>query len=196
VFFLQTNGSGVLSFSSPSSDFVLLATQTANNTASISFDGYFTSTYNVYMFKFYNIANNGTDIAPFIRFRRSNADVTASSYRYTRHNIGRDVSGAFNQQGGETAQNRFDLLDGFAINGSASEYYRLQGFFYLYNPLSTDTYKMLHGSAVYNNGDDAYLEDHRFSCNLSDSVDALSGITFYTNTANYTYGTFKLYGIK
>jgi len=193
------SGATALEYYTPtvaSSDFVLLATQTANNTASISFDGYFTSTYNVYMFQFYNIANNGTDIAPFIRFRRSNADVTASSYRYTRHNIGRDVSGAFNQQGGETAQNRFDLLDGFAINGSASEYYRLQGFFYLYNPLSTDTYKMLHGSAVFNNGDDAYLEDHRFSCNLSDSVDALSGITFYTNTANYTYGTFKLYGIK
>ena len=193
---LQTNGSGVLSFSSPSSDFVLLATQTANNTASISFDGYFTSTYNVYMFQFYNIANNGTDIAPFVRFRRSNSDITASNYRYTRHNIGRDASGAFNQHGGETAQNRFDLLDGFAINGNASEYYRLQGFFYLYNPLSTDTYKMLHGSAVFNNGDDAYLEDYRFSCNLSDSVDALSGITFYTNTADYTYGTFKLYGIK
>ena len=46
---LQTNGSGVLSFSSVSSDFVLLATSTATGTASsLSLDGYFSSTYRNY----------------------------------------------------------------------------------------------------------------------------------------------------
>ena len=81
---LRTNsGATALEFASSSSDFVKLATGTiSSSTASISFDGYFTSDYNIYKFFWYDCrtaTNNGSRFA--LRYRRSNADVTASNYK-------------------------------------------------------------------------------------------------------------------
>ena len=49
MFFLQTNGSGVLSFSSVGSDFVKLLSTSASASSAVSIDGYFTSTYDRYV---------------------------------------------------------------------------------------------------------------------------------------------------
>ena len=63
-----------------SSDFVLLATTTASSSSSISFDGYFSSTYNTYFIRFYDVYHSA-DAQLYLRYRRSNADVTASNYK-------------------------------------------------------------------------------------------------------------------
>ena len=64
-----------------SSDYVLLATSTASTSASVSFDGYFSSTYKNYVFMYSGVRGDA-DSYLRIRYRKSNADVTASNYNY------------------------------------------------------------------------------------------------------------------
>ena len=79
------SGATALEFYTPTvatSDFVKLASQTTASASSISFDGYFSSTYDNYII-YVNTYNNATSNQyPQVRFRRSNADVTASNYRF------------------------------------------------------------------------------------------------------------------
>jgi hypothetical protein len=46
------------------------------------------------------------------------------------------------------------------------------------------------------NADVAYIQNGRSVGNLRSAVTALSGLTIYPDTANFTTGTIKLYGIK
>jgi len=193
---LQTNGSGVLSFSSPSSDYVLLATTTASSSASISFDGYFSSTYNNYKIIFNHLipATSGSTYLQ-LRYRRSNADVTASSYVYAGngwYNSSGDPGGANN---GIRQFNDSKILLTQPENASTSASYGgVNGELTLFNPLNTASYKHF-----YSNAD--ILSTVAFYSffvmgTLQDSTSALSGITFYMSSGNITSGTFKLYGIK
>jgi hypothetical protein len=69
-----------------SSDYVLLATtDITSSTASVSFDGYFSSTYKNYKIIASHVTGSGTGISTGVyfttRFRRSNADISTSNYR-------------------------------------------------------------------------------------------------------------------
>jgi hypothetical protein len=195
VFFLQTNGSGVLSFSSPSSDFVLLATTDASSSASVSFDGYFSSTYKNYIVIGSNVipASDGQYLG--LRYRRSNADITSSNYRHI-INIAffnnSDSSG--NSNNGARLNNNIlitsDGLDNTTTNGGSS--FNLT----LYNPLNTNTYKF----CTYQSGQFETIAGQWYTNTgtgmLTDNTSALSGLTFYITSGNIATGTFKLYGIK
>lgn len=195
VFLLQTNGSGVLSFSSVSSDFVKLATGTiSSSTASISFDGYFTSTYNIYKFFWYDCrtaTNNGSRFV--LRYRRSNADITASNYRSV-------VAGASIGAGGtgDNKPNSWDLSY-ISLNDStwyiSNQNFSFCGDLTLYNPLGTSLYKTVtwNSMAEY---EASYWYSQAGSGTLMDNTNALSGISFLMSGANIASGKFALYGLK
>jgi hypothetical protein len=193
---LQTNGSGVLSFSSPSSDFVKLATGTiSSSTASISFDGYFTSTYNIYKFFWYDcrpVTNNGSTFS--IRFRRSNADVTSSNYKSM---IG---AGSISNVSAE------NFTGGGRWNGTSMQInnttwwisdtnYNFCGDVTFYNPLGTSLYKTITFNTM-GEYEDSYWYGGSGSGTLKDSTSALSGFTFLMNSSNISTGKFVLYGLK
>ena len=192
---LQTNGSGVLSFSSPSSDFVLLATTDASSSATVSFDGYFSSTYKNYQIIISDVYPATANTTLSCRFRRSNADVTASSYSA----VGRRTHlASTNVSDGRYASSAssIDVLTNSSPN-SASRTTAINVM--IYNPLSTASYKkvsfLVIGASDDGGGTNAVWNVNNFG-QLVDNTNALSGITFYYSSGNIASGNFKLYGIK
>jgi len=186
---LQTNGSGVLSFSSPSSDYVLLATTDASSSSSISFDGYFSSTYKNYRVIFTTIKKS-TSSQLYLRVRKSNADQTSANYRYA-HSRPYRSSGA----GG------VDYLTGWNVTYTELEWTnqngtnaRTSGFIDIFDPLNTDGWKsIMHNSFNMQNDDELDVLSGGI---IFTQTGALSGVTFYPSSGNITSGNFKLYGIK
>jgi hypothetical protein len=196
VFFLQTNGSGVLSFSSPSSDFVLLATTDITSaTASASFDGYFSSTYKNYKVIISNVIPATDNVEFRIRYRRSNADITSANYRVVislgyMNTSDASGNGVLGYRNATSLLGLNDTLDNTTANGGGNI------DMLLYNPLSTSNYKWYTSQSCYINSDATQWYVNKSSGWLVDSTSALSGLTFYFSSGNIASGNFKLYGIK
>jgi hypothetical protein len=198
---LQTNGSGVLSFSSVSSDYVLLATTTASSNSAVSFDGYYSSTYKNYKVIISTALPANNAVGFYIRYRRSNADVTASSYGnivglfFIQNDGGSgspgvDYSGYWNSSYAQCTATGGDRVSNVTSNGG------FNGTVDIYDPLNTTTYKSIYVNGVYQNSNQAKIFSLSNAAQLKDSTAALSGITFYFESGNIASGTFKLYGIK
>jgi hypothetical protein len=178
-----------------SSDYVLLASTDASSSASVSFDGYFTSTYKNYELILSDIlpATNNTQLN--IRLRKSNADITTSNYRTASHQIWSLSSSASAQQRSSWNGSSIEVLTNSQYNVATQSG---NGRFTLYNPLGTTSHKK--GSWIYNAiGSDAGTDGifHiQGSFQLVDNANALSGISFYISSGNIASGNFKLYGIK
>ncbi len=184
-----------MSFSSPSSDFVLLASTDASSSASVSFDGYFSSTYKNYKVIFANIipSSNGNE-AFKIRYRRSNADITASNYKAIGTWNSVNSAGAFSDS--YSAVNN-DSSCALATASTTQSGYGLSGDITLYDPLNTTQYKIFISQTLSSDTQGTpEMVHHKKGGYLLDSQNALSGISFFFNSGNITSGNFKLYGIK
>jgi len=191
-----------LSFSSVSSDYVLLATTTVSSSVgSVSFDGYFSSTYRNYEIKYDGIRGTNTSATYWGiwgRVRRSNSDVTTSNYVVL--GGGSDFYGGTNNfySGAQNNSNYIEMNKAnYGVNGNTSSPYSFNGTMKIYNPLSTDVYKLIEytvGLSYYNVA--PYWLYTNSAAMLTDATTAISGFTFYYSTGNIGSGTFKLYGIK
>ena len=180
-----------------SSDYVLLATTTASSSSSISFDGYFSSTYDTYLIRFYDVYHSA-DAQLYLRYRRSNADVTASNYKTMLNKGYTDLtpSNSFTTDRSSWNASGMALTSGDNPTTSATSA-RIQGEIMLFNPLNTATYKTIQSKITYNRISDLVTMHQHFGYGrLEDSTSALSGITLYPASGNFTAGIFKLYGIK
>jgi hypothetical protein len=183
------------SFAAVSSDYVLLATTIASSVASVSFDGYFSSTYTNYEVIISDVRPVSANVRLYSRLRRSNADVTTSNYssagRRT-HLASVDVNdGRFFNNAAE-----FDIL----TNSSPASSSRTTGSkIIIYNPLSTTSYKKVNFQSM-GASDDGGGTNALWNINqagqLTDNTNALSGISFFYASGNISEGVFKLYGIK
>jgi hypothetical protein len=198
MFFLQTNGSGVLSFNSVGGDFVLLATTDASNVASVSFDGYYSATYKNYQLIISNMIPATNTVKLRARYRRSNADVTTSNYLTLMNWSDSATSGVQTARtygsygGGETALETFSHNE--SINNNVD--YGMVMIWDIHCPLDTNTYKVTQMRGYTLNSTSG---NHVITQNigiLADDTTALSGISFYFSSGNITRGNFKLYGIK
>jgi hypothetical protein len=186
-----------LEFATPavaSSDYVLLATTNASNVASVSFDGYFSATYKNYKVIISSVINATSNQNLKMRFRRSNADVTASNYWYA-------GGGAYKASDGNSG---FSDLTGYnetsfiiATGGYNTSGYNFCNDITIFDPLGTNNYKTYHTNSfgVYYNGT-FYGYGISNSGILTNALTALSGVTFFMSSGNLTSGNFKLYGIK
>jgi hypothetical protein len=189
------SGATALEYQAVSSDFVLLATTTASSSASVSFDGYFSSTYKNYQI-IYSDAFPATNSVSFgIRFRRSNADVTASNYSYAAGGAGLASNNSTASVDYNASANQSRIILNFS-DLSNSNNFMYSGIIDIYDPLSTTRYKVInYKMGTQNGGGDYYFFGSGFGV-LKDSLSALSGITFFMTSGNIATGTFKLYGIK
>lgn len=191
------SGATALEFASASSDYVLLATTTASSSSTISFDGYFSSTYDTYIVRFYDIYHSA-DAQLYLRYRRSNADVTASNYKTLIIRGYTDLTPSNNVDASRSSWNAsgIALTSGDNPSTQASNA-RLQGELILFNPLSTATHKAIQSSISYRRTTDSdTMHFQKAYGRLEDNTNALSGLTFYPSSGNFAAGTFKLYGIK
>ena len=179
-----------------SSDYVLLATTNASSSASVSFDGYFSSTYKNYMVLVANAIPASDDVSFRLRLRRSNADVTTSDYNSTKfaYWYGASTSGT-NNSGGWDADH-VNLV--YAGVRNTTSYGGANCIIYIMNPLGTASYKAIVGTNTlyHNNSTILTIDRNDFTAMLDDATTALSGISFFMNSGNITSGSFKLYGIK
>lgn len=176
-----------------SSDFVLLATTDASNVASVSFDGYFSSTYKNYQIIISNVYSTGNAEGFYTQFRRSNANITTSNYksihsgRYTSSGGGDNW---FNQRWNSSAVN---LVFDWELSNNAER--TLSCSITLYNPLGTTAHKSADYIINFVENGATYYVGGNGSFWLTDSTSALSGI-YFAFSSNISSGTFKLYGIK
>jgi hypothetical protein len=185
---LQTNGSGALSFATPSAGaLVLLATVDATSASYATFDGYFTSTYDNYLVvasDFVDSGGGGT----------MNAQVAiASTYQ----------TGAFYRTSAIVSSSTATTVTGYAQT-TASNIQMVQvnaltfttGLYcYIYCPLSTTGPKVISFNVVGQRYASNSIQQIMGVGSWGDSNAALSGIRFASQNGTWYSGKFRLYGL-
>jgi len=178
----------------PTSDFVLLATTDASSSASVSFDGYFSSTYKNYKVIISGLKPATDNTEFYVRFRSSNSVVSSSNYTYAQMSgyVQSNTSQGSGGGGGYNV-NRIILFDN--ADSGASEQSFLECT--LFDPLATDSFKNIIVSSFQSNNDASQWSRMSTGGRLRiNASTALSGLTFTFSSGNIASGNFKLYGIK
>ena len=178
---------------------VLLSTQTASNSASISFTTGINSTYKEYQFMFVNIAprtdsvhlefNLSTDSGSnynvtktttmFFAYQREDGSVTSLAY-----DASRDLAQSTSYQSLSTA----DLL------GNASDE-NLAGTLTLFNPASTTYVKHFTSQFIFQTQAEPAFCVTSYIAGYGNTTSAINAITFRMTSGNMD-GTILMYGIK
>jgi len=200
VFFLQTNGSGVLSFSSPSSDFVRLATTTVTSaTSAVSFDGYFTSDYDTYKL-FVNGGETTADTALRVRIRIANADKTDSAYYWGGLNYAVSSNGNEGSSSDGAVAAYIILGTQDATGQQEADANKLfNSEITIFNPLKTGHKSIFYTLTSQNTLGNATYDFRHWATgggHYEGVTTAWSGITIYPSTGNFDSGTYVLYGLK
>jgi len=186
---LQTNGAGAPTWVTPSAGaMTLLATVNATSGTYVTFDGYFTSAYDVYLVTGSNFFVDNDTLAANLRAQIAIAGTfQTANYKYTAItsiSSGSTVTG-FNSSSASAVflDERLDLYRATGLN------------LYLYNPLSTNGSKSMTFTIVgFNSGDT--LNQAIGSGVYSASSSAISGIRFFWSGGTFQGGKFQLYGLK
>ena len=174
---------------------VLLSTQTASASASISFTTGISSTYKEYQFYFINV-RPATDTADF-QFNMStdsgsNYNVTKTSTWFGSYHDEADTStGLSYDTGNDLAQSTaFQTL--MSYNGNAADK-NYSGYLQLFNPAST-TYVKHFLSSASNVGANDYA-NNPFVAGYGNTTSAVDAIQFKYSSGNIADGTILMYGI-
>jgi hypothetical protein len=199
-----TTGVGTMTFADAGGgDCVKLHTETISaNTASISFDGYFSSTYKNYLIVASSLLPDNASPHLDMRYRESSSDVTGSNYIWTQNTIRvQDSSGAMEEDNNATKDSYIKLASTLSTSnnhdGNASK--RAWNFnMFLHDPLGTTNMKYFYGSShnVYDNNNDVWYYHHHIAGTYFASANALTGFTIYPSAGNIDSGTITLYGLK
>ena len=193
----QSDGSGTLSNvnSAFAANLKLLSTQTASNSASISFTSGIDSTYDVYMFTF-------TDINPAtnnVKFTFNGSDDTSSwSYDvvktttyYDAQHAETGASGAiYYKANHDLAQSTAYQPLGYEVGSDADQ--SLVGTLYLFQPSSTTYVKHFYYTGNYYAEWDGNLNP--YVAGYFNTTSAITAIDFKMDSGNFD-GTIKMYGL-
>ena len=191
-----SDGSGNLSGinSGLGSAMVLLSTQTASSSASLSFTSGITSTYGEYIFKFYNI-NPATNNAQF-RFQANavgesgyNETITSTNIEAYQAEAGGGNFG-YNQGQHQSQGTAFQPLVESISNGADES---LIGELHLFNPSSTTYVK--HFIAKVNSYFASSYTKNEYTAGYFNITAAIDDIQFKMSTGNFD-GVIKMWGVK
>ena len=185
--------SAVTSFANASGGtLILLSTQTASNSATISFTTGLDSTYDAYEFHFVNIhARAGTLFTfNFSTDGGSNYNVTKTSTAFLAYHTESDSLAALEYNG------NWDLAQGTGFQPISQDYSdadnNMGGTLQLFNPSSTTYVK--HWISNINTLYDVYSENI-FTAGYGNTTSAVNAIQFKMSSGNFD-GIIKLYGLK
>jgi hypothetical protein len=193
-----TNSSviAVTSFANaPAGTLVLISTQTASNSASLSFTSGLDSTYDAYEFKFIDI-HARTDDTDF-QFNLSsdggaNYNVTkTTTYFRAYHNEADTVTGLAYYAAADLAQGTGYQYLPDQLGADADQ--NMVGSLQLFNPSSTTYVK--HFISSFSNAQSQDYNYTQFIAGYANTTSAINAITFRINGANFD-GTIKMYGVK
>jgi hypothetical protein len=195
---LGANKAAIMGVSGVSTaDVVLIQSQTASNSASITFSSGITSTYGEYIFRFYNL-NPATDSVGFT-FQVNATDgadyndsaITSTLFVASQNEPG-DTTSLSYQTGYDDAQST-SFVDLFytAIGNLADE--SIAGELHLFNPSST-TYVKHFYSRINGNTEGNYSVVNHVAGYINDTT-AIDDIQFKMSSGNFD-GTIKMWGVK
>ena len=172
----------------------LLETQTASSSATISFTSNIDSTYDAYMFKFYNIhpATNNTEFHFNMSTDGSNYNVTKQTTTYNAHHSEGDATGFLYDTNADKANGTgFQLLAGACGNDNDQ---CIHGDLILYAPSSTTHIKnFISRVAGFHEADYAF---DFFTAGYGNTTSAVTAVQFKFDSGNIDSGVIKLYGIS
>lgn len=197
----QSNGSGVLSNvnSGFGDSLVLISTQTASNSASVSFTTGIDATYKEYIFKFINIAPavNTADFSFQVNASgQSGYDETITStyfHAYHRENDEASPSLLYVATADQAQGTAYQKL-GEYLGSDATE--SMVGELHLFNPSSTTYVKNFYGRFVENDGSPPSYARDQYPAGYINVTAAITSIDFKMNSGNIAAGTIKMYGVK
>ena len=193
--FLQTNGSGVLSFAAVSSDYVKLASGSFSSN-SLSFNGYFTSAYSHYKIILTDVVPSTNNANVSMRYRISDSDVTTSDYQNVGQHGGIQIGVASaNGTSNQTNTDQFKLQQGYAVSNASN--LCMNAELTIFNPLNTSLYKHYHYTSSQHYGSATqYWVTSTGGGYYDANTTALSGFSIIASTGNITSGNCYLYGVK
>jgi hypothetical protein len=180
----------------PTDNLILISTQTASNSSTISFTTGLDSTYDCYEFKFINI-KPATDDSKFqFNFSTdsgSNYNVTkTTTWFYTYHDEADTATALSYGTADDLAQSTSFQSLATALGNGADE--NCSGSLQVFNPSSTTYVKhFLSRFSIYNEG--SYAGD-QFGAGYGNTTSAINAIQFKMASGNITDGIIKLYGVK
>ena len=186
---------GALDSGVASGAMVLLSTQTASSSATVSFTSGIDSTYKEYIFKFINIhlASN----TPF-SFQGSTdggssygINITSTNF-FSRHNEADDTAALSYSGANDLAQStNFQRL---ATDQGTNNDENMCGYLHIYNPSSTTFVK--HFLARTQSAQASSFSMERYVSGYFNSTSAINAIQFKAETGNVDSGTIDLYGVN
>ena len=187
---------GALDSGVPTGSLILLSTQTASSSANISFTSGIDSTYDSYVFKFYNI-HPATDNVQF-EFNMStdsgsNYNVTkTSSFFYSGHNeSGTNTYLEYNVTQDLAQSTAFQPI-AHEVGNDADQ--SCSGSLQLFNPASTTYVK--HFIANTNIGQINNYTYNAYSAGYGNTTSAINAIKFQMSSGNIDSGEILLFGVN
>jgi hypothetical protein len=188
--------SAVTSFANASAGtLILLSTQTASASATISFTTGLNSTYDEYIFKFINIHPATDDV----QFQFNMSTDTGSNYNVTKtstffrsfHDEADTLATLQYETGNDLAQSTAFQMLSSGVGNASDEH--LSGTLTLFSPSSTTYVKhFISSSEKTSNGFSA----NDFSAGYGNTTSAVNAIQFKMSSGNIDDGIIKLYGVK
>lgn len=179
----------------PTDNLILISTQTASNSANISFTG-INETYDEYIFKYINV-RPATDTADF-QFNMStdsgsNYNTTKTTTNFIAYHFENDSGAVLAYNGSyDLAQSTAFQTIGDQVGNGADE--NISGTLTLYSPSSTTYVKHF-----INNGNKYQYSDisiNEFQAGYGNTTSAVNALQFKFSSGNIADGIFKLYGVK
>ena len=173
----------------------LISSQTASNSASISFTTGIDSTYRTYLFKYINIHPANNNVHWQGNFSTDggsnwNATKTTTSF-YAYHDEGDTTTLLSYASGYDLAQGTGDFQ--FQQSAGNDADHGLNGQLQLFNPSSTTFVK--HFIATHSGNINSSYAFNTFHAGYCNTTSAINGIIFKFNLGNIESGTIHMYGI-
>ena len=174
----------------------LISEQTASSSATISFTSGIDSTYDSYVFKFYDIHPSTDSVNFLVNFSidgGSNYNVAkTTTFFYAYHNESGSVSSLEYNTGNDLAQGTGNqkIMENLGNDNDKSG----SGTLTLYNPSSTTFVK--HFIATTQDVVPADYTENAFVAGYCNTTSAVNGVRFVLESGNIDSGVIKLYGVS
>jgi hypothetical protein len=189
---LQTNGSGALSFATPSAGaLTFLSSVSASASATVDLETTFNSTYDVYMIVASQVILASDDQKLTVRMKLSGSYAT-TNYQFSLNGTSPAAANntfANRTSTGESVSNAIWVAA--ACGNVTDESHNV--VIYVYGPTSTSLRKMISwtGVNIDSNGNSVNAQ----GVGSNTGTGALTGIRFLSSSGNISSGSFRLYGI-
>jgi len=187
---------GALDSGVPTGSLILLSTQTASASANISFTSGIDSTYDSYVFKFYDIHPSVDN--SFFEFNLStdsgsNYNVTKTTTFFKAQHSENDVYGSLDYMTASDLAQSTSFQQLSTNSGNDNDQSGV-GTLQLFNPSSTTFIKHFIANTNLYHFEDLSMEN--FVAGYGNTTSAVDAVRFQMSSGNIDSGTIKMYGVK